>query len=216
MRATRNDRSEARGVRATQAHLVLELERHDALLAPAEATLHQPLIDAVDEGRRRGDPFELASVLDGAQALDQTARGNQLDAFADQLAQARELVHAGRHIIEAHSARWQRASKPLKQFAGDDLLRERWVDLLARLRLVAEVCEEPGAAIRSNHGAAVARGEARQVAEVGGAGDDQRIERRLREHLPHTLQAGGANRCVLNARRAHPSSSLLSRTSASR
>jgi len=195
---------------------MFELERHDALLAPGEATLHEPLIDAVDERCRRGDPLELTRVLDSAKALDQAAGGNQLDAVADKLAQASELVHGGRNIVEAHSARWQRARNPVEQFAGDALLRERGVDLLARLRFVAEVGEEEGAAIRSDHSAAVARGKARQVAEVRGARDDQRVKRRLREQLSRALEPGGVHRCALDARRAHPSSSLLSRTSASR
>ena len=92
----------------------------------------------------------------------------------------------------------ERHGEGFEQVARDDLALERRIDLRGRLGLVAEVGEEAGLAVGADEREPAAAGVAGHVAQVRRAVDDQRVEALSRDQLAQALQA----------RRAHPSSSL--------
>ena len=96
-----HDRREAGVAGAAAAHLLLERARHLALGAPDDAALAHPVVDVVRERRGGADRLDLLRLLERPLGLDRAARGHELDAVGEQLAQALVLAHAHVLVLEA-------------------------------------------------------------------------------------------------------------------
>ena len=92
---------------------------------------------------------ELGRVLDQAQRLDRPAGGDELDVLAHERAQPAVLADRELGVVEAEPQRpvgGQLRDDPVEQ-VGVDLARPAPVELLGRLREVAEVGDEPAHAV---------------------------------------------------------------------
>jgi len=205
-RTAGDDRIEARAAGPAHAHLVLELDRDIALPAPGEAPFEQPFVDPVNERRGRRDPLDLLGLLDRAEAFDQAAARDQFACGRCVLLEPCALRNGRRRVIEADPSRRQRRSHPDQRVVINDLAGERAFHLDRRLLLVAEVGEESRLSVGRHQRHTARAGEAAEVADIRATVHDQRREVALDQQLAEPLDAGAL----------HPSSSLLSRTSASR
>jgi hypothetical protein len=130
--------------------------------------------------------------------LDQAAGGHELDPIRQQLAQALVLAHAQVLVLEAEP---QRALRPALLERGRRLLRRALLVEAGDLGLgaldVAEVGDEAtrvGADDRHRR----RPGEAREVADVGQVGHEQRVGLALaqpRRHAVGTAHSASLRRC---------------------
>src|SRR3954447_17266705 len=123
---------------------------------PAEAAGQDVGERVVGELRRGADAVELVGVLHDAQPFDGPARGHELDALTHEAAELVAVADAHLQVVEPET---QLAL--VRELAGDglrdvapDLARPRAVELLRRLREVAEVGDEPPGPVRPEDGRA--------------------------------------------------------------
>ena len=227
-----DDRRKAGPCGTAPAHRHLQLERHLALRSAGQAGLQHGPQRLVGELARSADARDLAGVLDRTQPLQGLGAGHQLPALAQELAQARVLCHREALLVEAQSPvrSLQRAGGALEQVVEHDLALERVGDLFGGLGAIAEVGDEavrtqPRAPPRSVSIGAVGRdqreparaGEARQVAQVDGARDEQRVEIALAQAGGHALESLRVRRQERGvAQRPPPSRASPIRASSSR
>ncbi len=190
VRAVRDDRVEARALCAEPAHLLLERERDGALAAAREAVLERALQRRVGQLGGRTDLRDLLRILDGAQLLDAAARGDQLDARRQRLAQAVERAH--RHVLvldpEPHVAGGQRGDRVLQQVLLADPPLEA-VHLLLGLGYVAEVRDEAAQVAHADERDAVGARVAGEVADVDEVRHEQRVDLALVEQRDEAVGA---------------------------
>jgi hypothetical protein len=104
VRPRRDDRREAGLLGAVVAHGVLEVEGDLALGPPGQPALEHRPQRVVGQRRGGANAVELSGLLDLAQALHDSARGHQLDAF-QRLAQPAVVAHRSVRIVEAEPQR---------------------------------------------------------------------------------------------------------------
>jgi hypothetical protein len=200
VRAGGDDGRERHPLGAAPAHRDLEVERDVALRASDEAA-----VDDLGE-RRVGQPgggpdrVELGGVLQRAQVLDEPAGGDEVDAEAGEL---RVLADRDLGVVEADAPGRQPVRRPLEQVLAD-LVRVRVAHLVARLREVAEVGQEPAGAVAADDGRPARAGEAGQPPHVRGARDEQGVELALGEDGGDAVGAlgGGGHAVSRSATRA--------------
>jgi hypothetical protein len=155
-------------VAAELAEQLLHDPRELALGAADEALLRERLICAIGDPARPPDRFELRLVLDGTQLLDEPAARDEL---VPRIGEDLPVREAEVVLVEAEPL-----GKVPRQIGQDRARRLDELDALDGLgrRLVAEVREE-ACALELHEQYRVRALESRQVVEVDGARDQQRL-----------------------------------------
>jgi len=167
---------------------VLERDRDLALGAPDQAVADDALEGGVRELGGDPDALDLLGVLDGPNALDQSAGRDQLHAFGQQLPHPHMLSHRYVRVVEAEPdlARRNQVDDRIEQVGRGLHPRERGVDLFGRLLDVAKVGHE-GPRAGPNEGDPAGAVEAGEVADVYQVAHQQHVDLLVSEKVCEPL-----------------------------